>query len=97
MATSRAPSSVPPNQAAKNDRGFASTMVEAWQDANGAVSKMNWARTHSLRAYHRPQPKPTGLGQQHANAVQVRFEPRFELTESGQLSYAFRVALSMRS
>src|SRR5215831_210445 len=48
IATSRLPSSLPPNHAARNSPGETSTTVEAWQEGNGARSNMNsdvWART----------------------------------------------------
>ena len=44
MATSGAPSRVPPNQAARKSPLAVSTIVEAWHDAKGAVSKMNSER-----------------------------------------------------
>lgn len=47
MQTSGLRSAVPPNQAAtKSD--LVSAMVEAWQDGNGAVSKMNSDFTMAL-------------------------------------------------
>ena len=52
MATSCFPSPLPPNHAARNSPGFVSTMVEAWQEENGARSKMNSARDAAAMGIH---------------------------------------------
>jgi hypothetical protein len=44
MPTSEFPSRVPPNQAATSP-SFVSAIVEAWHEANGALSKMNSCAT----------------------------------------------------
>src|SRR5262249_9098193 len=57
ILTSLAPSSLPPNQAARNRPGSASTIVEAWHEANGAFSKINMGWSS---APHLPQPQGAG-------------------------------------
>src|SRR5262249_12030042 len=55
ILTSLAPSARPPNHAARNRPGSASTMVEAWHDANGAFSKMNTGEASARKAHAKPQ------------------------------------------
>src|SRR3954469_7502745 len=49
--TSRAPSALPPNHAARSLPGAVSTTVEAWHEGNGALSKMSMGRVHRGRGW----------------------------------------------